>query len=117
MTMVLNLVVILKGWYSQNGWKTKLTLINQMDEIVTVRIKLFVGEGGNPIAVVKLKLPPKEIRFYDLRRVKRADGNSGVLLIESEKPIVCTSHLVNLEDEMKVIDYRLVPQDEMPACC
>jgi hypothetical protein len=88
-----------------------------MDEMVTAKIKLFIGEGGNPIAVVKLKLPPKEIRFYDLGRVKRVDGNSGVLLIESEKPIVCTSYLVSLEDETKVIDYRLVPQDEMPACC
>ncbi len=109
--------MILKGWYSQDGWRTKLILINQTTESVLTKIKLFHGESGKLVAAIRIKLRPKDIRFYDLGRVKRAAGHSGVVLIESERPIVCTSHLVNIEDEMKVIDYKLVPQDEMKPCC
>ena len=109
--------MILKGWYSQNGWKTKLILINQSNEPVKLRIKLFEGEKGRLLAMINMKLKPKEMRFYNLDRIKRISGKAGVILIDSEKPIICSGHLVNLNDEMKVLDYKLVSIEESRGCC
>jgi len=108
---------LFKGWYSQDGWRTKLILINKVDEPTILRIKLFKGENGPLLASFRLKLKPREIRFYSLDRVKRVAGKAGVMLIDSEKPIFVGGHLINAKDEMKVIDYKLPKIDEPPSCC
>ncbi len=109
--------MILKGWYSQDGWKTKLTLINQNNEYVRLRMKLFEGEDGRLLATLNLRLKPKEMRFYDLERIRRVRNKAGLMLIESEKPLVCTAQITNQEDEMKVLYYRLPAIEEKRGCC
>jgi hypothetical protein len=109
--------MILKGWYSQDGWRTKLTLINQNNEYVMLRMKLFEGENGKLLATLNLRLKPKEMRFYDLGRIKRIEGKAGLILIEPEKPLVCTAQITNQEDEMKVLYYRLPSVEEKRGCC
>ncbi|HDD66276.1 MAG TPA: hypothetical protein ENG52_01465 [Nitrososphaeria archaeon] len=108
---------LFRGWYSQDGWRTKLVLINRVDEPANLRIKLFRGEDGPLLASFRLRLKPKEIRFYSLDRVKRVAGEAGIVLIDSDKPVFCGGHLINLKDEMKVLDYRLPRIDEPQSCC
>lgn len=108
--------MILRGWYSQDGWRTKLILMNQSKEVVKLRIKLFEGGRGKLLATINMRLKPKEMRFYNLDKIKRVSGKAGVILIDSEKPIVCSSYLTSLNDEMKVLDYRLVPVEEPHGC-
>jgi len=108
---------LFKGWYSQDGWRTKLVLINQVNEPANVRIKLFEGENGPLLASLRIKLKPKEMRFYSLDRVKRVAKKAGVILVDVDKPIFCGGHLINLEDEMKVIDYKMPKIDEPSGCC
>lgn len=109
--------MLLKGWYSQDGWNTKLILMNKSNQPSKLRIKLFEGENGDLLAAIRMKLKPKEMRFYDLGRIKRVAGKAGVILIESEELVTCTCHLVNLRDEMKVIDYKLARVDMQNGCC
>jgi hypothetical protein len=109
--------MILKGWYSQNGWKTKLTFINQHNEHVKLRMKLFEGENGRLLAIINLQLKPKEMRFYNLESVKHVKNKAGLILIECEKPLTCTALIIDQHDEMRVIDYRLPPVEEERGCC
>lgn len=109
--------MLLKGWYSQDGWTTKLILMNKSNRPSKLRIKFFEGENGRVLAIIRIRLKPKEMRFYELSRIKRIAGKAGVILIESEELITCACHLINLEDEMKVIDYRLVKVDAPNGCC
>ncbi|MEM2690272.1 MAG: hypothetical protein QXI27_06475 [Nitrososphaerota archaeon] len=109
--------MLLKGWYSQNGWKTKLILMNMSNQPSRLRLKLFEGENGRVLVTIHMKLKPKEMRFYELGRIKRIAGKAGVILIESEELIACACHLINLEDEMKVIDYKLARVDMQSSCC
>lgn len=109
--------MLLKGWYSQDGWNTKLIFMNKSNQPSKLRIKFFEGENGEVLAVIRMKLKPKEMRFYELSRIKRIAGKAGVILIESEEMITCACHLVNLRDEMKVIDYKLVRVDAQNSCC
>ncbi|MEM0010489.1 MAG: hypothetical protein QXO04_01895 [Nitrososphaerota archaeon] len=110
--------MILKGWYSQAGWRTKLILINESDKPSKLRIKLFEGENGRLLATINMKLKPKEMRFYELGRIKRVAGKAGIALIESSEELVaCEGHLVDLSDEMKVIDYKFVKVDVSSSCC
>lgn len=110
-------MMLLKGWYSQDGWNTKLILMNISNQPSKLRLKLFEGENGKVLATIWMRLKPKEMRFYELSKIKRVAGKAGVILIESEEPIACTCHLVNLEDEMKVIDYKLVRVNMQNGCC
>lgn len=91
-------------------------LINKVDEPTTLRIKLFKGEDGL-LKSFRLKLKPKEIRFYSLDKVKRVAGEAGVVLVDSEKLIFVGGHLISMRDEMNVIDYKLPRIDEPPSCC
>lgn len=109
--------MLLKGWYSQNGWRTKLILINKSNRFSRLRIKLLEGENDRILAIIRIKLKPKEMRFYDLSKIKRISRKSGVILIDSDEQITCTAHLVNVNDEMKVIDYRLARVDIPEGCC
>lgn len=108
---------ILKGWYSQDGWNTKLILINRSDEENRVRIKLFEGESDKLLATIILKLKPKEMRFYRLNGIKRIKNHAGVILIDSEKELVCEGALINAKEPLKVLDYRLPRVDEYEGCC
>jgi hypothetical protein len=108
---------LFKGWYSQDGWRTRLVFINQVNEPANVRIKLFEGENGRLLASLKIKLKPKEMRFYNLDRIKRISKKAGVILVDADKPIFCDGHLINLENEMRVIDYRMLKVDEPSGCC
>ncbi|MEM4290340.1 MAG: hypothetical protein QXQ48_08765 [Nitrososphaerota archaeon] len=108
---------VFRGWYSQNGWKTKLVFINQHDQPAILRVKLFEGEDGRLLASFKLKLKPKDTRFYELSRIARVNGRAGLILIDSDKPIFCGGHIVSLEDETKIIDYRMPKVEEPPSCC
>jgi hypothetical protein len=44
--------MILKRSYSQNDWKTRSTFINQHNEHVKLRMKLFEGENGRLVAII-----------------------------------------------------------------
>lgn len=78
---------------------------------------MFEGESDKLLAAVRLKLKPKEMRFYRLERIKRVDGRAGIIVVDSEKELTCEGHLANLQDPKKVIDYRLIRVDTYPGCC
>jgi len=91
--------------------------MNKSDELATLRIKLFEGEDGRLLATVRLKLKPKEMRFYDLSRIKRISGKAGLILVDADKTIFSSGCIINVEDEMKVLDYTLMPIYETRGCC
>ena len=92
-------------------------MANKVNEPNQVRIKLFEGEDGKLLATVRLKLKPYELRFYNIGRISRVEGKRGLVVVDSEKLLVCEGHLVNKENPLKVIDYRMIRVDDQPGCC
>jgi len=100
-------MAVLKGWYSQDGWSTKLLFINKVDEENEIKMRFYDGETDKVIKEIKLALKPHEIKSILLDDVEGLSGCKGVVKVYSKKKVHCEGLLTEKDKPNSYLYYRL----------